>query len=75
MHIKEDHTYSEMIEKSVTQWLDETVKGEDIVNKHGAKLTLEYIDYLNKQIKELEDKNNLKDEFLKRLKRKLSQSK
>lgn len=70
MHIKEDHTYSEMIEKSVMQWLDETVKGEDIVNKHGAKLTLEYIDYLNKQIKLLEDKNNLKDEFLRKLKNK-----
>lgn len=72
MYIKEDNTYSEMIEKSVMQWLEETMKSEDIVNKNGAKVTLEYIEYLNKQIKALEDKNALKDEFLKRLKSKIS---
>lgn len=72
MYIKEDNTYSEMIEKSVMQWLEETMESEDIVNRNGAKVTLEYIEYLNKQIKALEDKNALKDEFLKRLKSKIS---
>ena len=69
---REDNTYSEMIEKSTMQWLEEVVAGEDIVNKHGAKLTMEYIGHLNKKIKELEDKNALKDEFLRRLKSKVN---
>ncbi len=65
---REDNTYCEMIEKSAMKWLEDVTKGEDIVNKHGAKLTIEYVAYLNKKIKELEDKNALKDEFLRRLK-------
>lgn len=70
MFVREDNTYSEMIEKSTMQWLEEVFEGEDIVNKHGAKLTMEYIAHLNKKIKELEDKNALKDEFLRKLKSK-----
>ena len=68
MFIKEDNTYNEMRENSMMQWLNELVTGEDIVNKGGAKVTLEYIDYLNRRIKELQEKNMLKDEFLKKLK-------
>lgn len=69
---REDNTYNDMIKKSTMQWLEELVQGEDIVNKHGAKLTKEYIEHLNNKIKELEDKNRLKDEFLKRLKSKVN---
>ncbi len=68
MFIKEDNTYNEMRENSMMQWLNELVVGEDIVNKGGAKVTLEHIDYLNRRIKELQEKNMLKDEFLKKLK-------
>lgn len=70
MFIKEDNTYQNMIEKSTLQWLDQTLESEDVATRHGAKLTLEYIEHLNKKIKELEDKNALKDEFLRRLKQK-----
>lgn len=70
MFVREDNTYNDMIEKSTMQWLKETVEGEDVVNRHGAKLTMEYIEHLKKEIKNLEDKNNLKDEFLRRLKSK-----
>lgn len=70
MLIKEDHTYQEMIEKSTLKWLEELQQSEEVVNRHGAKLTLEYIEALHKQIKELEEKNRLKDEFLKRMKSK-----
>ncbi len=68
MFIKEDNTYNEMRENSMMQWLNELVTGEDIVNKGGAKVTLEHIDYLNRRIRELQEKNMLKDEFLKKLK-------
>ncbi len=67
---KEDNTYNEMREKSMMQWLEQLKDCDDVVNKHGAKLTIEYIAHLNKKIKELEHSNALKDEFLKRMKNK-----
>lgn len=70
MFTREDNTYQEMIERSTMQWLEQSLESEDLVVRHGAKLTLEYIQQLNKKIKELEDKNALKDEFLRRLKNK-----
>lgn len=68
---KEDNTYNEMRESSMNQWLNDLLHGDDIVNKSGAKLTLEYIEHLNEKIKALEAKGALKDDFLKRLKQKL----
>lgn len=72
VYIKDDNIYSEMRKNSAVQWLTELTSSDDVVNKHGAKLTLEHIEALNKKIKELEDKNALKDEFLKRLKQKVN---
>lgn len=71
---REDNTYNSMIEKSTMQWLEEVVTSEDLVNKHGAKLTIEYIEHLNKRIKDLEDANKLKDEFLRKMKNKLNET-
>ena len=68
MFIKEDNTYNEMRENSMMQWLNDLTGSENVVDRGGAKITLEYIDYLNRKIKELEAKNILKDEFLKKLK-------
>lgn len=72
VYIKDDNIYSEMRKNSAVQWLTDLTSSDDVVNKHGAKLTLEHIEALNKKIKELEDKNALKDEFLKRLKQKVN---
>ncbi|MBU3810454.1 MAG: hypothetical protein H9893_02185 [Candidatus Niameybacter stercoravium] len=72
MYFKQDNTYNEMRKNSTMQWLTELLESEDVVNKNGAKLTIEYIEYLNHKIKELEDKNALKDEFLKKLKSKVN---
>lgn len=74
MFMREDNTYNEMRKHSAMQWLTELLDSEDIVNKNGAKLTIEHIEYLNKKMKELEDKNALKDEFLKKLKSKVNNS-
>lgn len=70
MFIKEDNTYNEMRESSTMQWLNELSESDHVVNRGGAKVTLEYIEYLNRRIKELEAKNALKDEFLKKLRHK-----
>lgn len=75
MFFKEDNTYNEMRESSMKQWLGELLEGDDKVNKYGAKLTLEYLDYLDKKMKELEKQNALRDEFLKRMKNKLNDAK
>lgn len=72
MYIKKDNTYNDMKKNAAIQWLGEVVESEDLVDKNGAKVTLEHIAYLNKKIKELEDANALKEEFLKKLKAKLS---
>ncbi len=70
MFIKEDHTFQDMRKNSTMQWLEEVQAGEDLVNKHGAKLTIEYIESLQQEIAKLQDQIVLRDEFLKRLKKK-----
>lgn len=71
MFFREDNTYNEIREKSMRQWLTDLEQSEDVVNRGGAKLTLEYLEYLNRKIRELEDKNKLKDQYLKKMKEKL----
>lgn len=68
MIIKEDNIYNETREKSIMQWLDEMSKHEDLAVRDGVKVTRDYIEYLKSQIVILEEKNKLKDSFLKRLK-------
>lgn len=68
MFIKEDNIYNETREKSIMQWLAEMSKHEDLAVRDGVKVTRDYIEYLKGQIKVLEEKNQLKDTFLKRLK-------
>lgn len=68
MIIKEDNTYNDIREKSMKQWLNELAESEDIVNRGGARLTLDYLEHLDRKIKELEDKNALKDKYLKKMK-------
>ena len=72
MFIKEDNTFNDMRKNSTIQWLEQLLDGEDVVNKHGAKLTLEYIEYLKRKNDELKNQIALRDEFLKRLKSKES---
>ncbi|SHM65945.1 hypothetical protein SAMN02746066_02783 [Anaerosporobacter mobilis DSM 15930] len=70
MFIKEDNTFNDMRKNSTMQWLEQLLEGEDVVDKHGAKLTLEYIEYLNHKNDELKEQIALRDDFLRRLKSK-----
>lgn len=65
---KEDNTYNELREKSINQWLDEMSCHEDIEVRSGVGVTEGYISDLKKKIVILENKNNLKDKYLKKLK-------
>lgn len=68
MIFEEDNTYSEIRERSIMQWIDEMSRHEDVAVRGGVKVTLDYIIYLKKEIERLKDKNNLKDEYLKKMK-------
>lgn len=72
MFIKEDNTYNEIREKSIRQWLQEMSEHEDVAVRGGVKVTEDYLDYLKGQIQELERKNKLKDEYLKKMREKKS---
>lgn len=71
MFIKEDNTYNDIREKSIRQWLDDMSDHQDLAVRGGVKVTRDYIDYLKQKIKLLEEKNKLKDEYLKKLKSEL----
>jgi polyhydroxyalkanoate synthesis regulator phasin len=75
MFFQEDTTFRDIREKSIGQWIQDMASHEDITVRGGAKAVGDYIEDLKKQISMLEEKNALKDEYLKklRIKRKDSQ--
>lgn len=68
MFFREDNTYNEIREKSIRQWLEEMGRHEDIAVRGGVKVNVDYIESLKKQIAVLEEKNALKDKYLKQMK-------
>ncbi len=67
MFIKEDNTYNDIREKSLVQWLDEIENHEDIVVRGGVKLCREYMQFLKDKNKRLEQENELKNSYLKKI--------
>lgn len=65
---KEDNTYNELRDKSIAQWLEDMTSHGDVAVRGGVKVTKDYIDYLKRMIVSLENKSNLKDKYLKKLK-------
>lgn len=70
MFIKEDNTYNEIRERSLMQWLLEMEQHEDIAVRGGVKLCREYILHLQNKNKKLEQENELKNQYLKKLSKK-----
>lgn len=66
----EDNTYNDIRKRSYEQWLDEMQEHQDIAVRGGVKLAREYTEYLEKEIARLKQENNLKNEYLKKLKAK-----
>lgn len=73
--IKEDNTYNDIREKSLMSWLTEVQETGSYNDACGAKLAVEYIHYLQKKIGILEEKNQMKDQHLKKIKQKLDAAK
>ncbi len=68
MFSKEDNTFNELQEKTINQWLDQMSTHDDIEVRSGIGVSKSYIANLKKKIDMLENKNNLKDKYLKKLK-------
>lgn len=69
MIFQDDNTYQNVREQSVLEWLKGLKKHEDVSIRGGSKVAYEYILSLKEQIRLLEEKNKLKDEYLKKMKR------
>ncbi len=67
MFIKDDNTYNEIREKSLLQWLDEMEQHEDIAVRGGVKLCREYMQYLADKNEKLQEENELKNRYLKKM--------
>lgn len=67
-----DNTYNEIREKSLFQWLEEMEQHQDVAVRGGVKLNREYVQYLKEEIKRLEEENELKIQYLKKLKEKIN---
>lgn len=67
MFTREDNTYNEIREKSLAQWLSEMEAHEDIAVRGGVKLCREYIKHLEEKNKRLEEENELKNQYLRKM--------
>lgn len=63
---QEDNTYNDLRENSIRQWLEDMSRHEDVAVRGGVKVTAEYLEDLKKQIRQLEEKCALKDDYLKK---------
>ena len=68
MIFQEDHTFRDLRERSVQDWLCQMEQHEDLAVRGGVKVTREYIESLKTEIRRLEEKNALKERYLKKLK-------
>ncbi len=66
----DDTTYNDIRERSFMQWLSEMEQYDDVAVRGGVKLAREYMEYLKKENMRLQDENNLKNEYLKKVKMK-----
>lgn len=68
MFEKEDKTYDELRKKSIEQWLNDMSYHKDIEVRGGVRVTQGYIVDLERKINSLEQKNELKDKYLHKMK-------
>ena len=67
MFYKEDNSYNDIRERSLVQWLDEMEQHEDVAVRGGVKLAREYMKHLQAEIKKLQEENELKNSYLKKM--------
>ena len=67
MFYKEDNSYNDIREKSLSQWLDEMEAHEDVAVRCGVRLAREYMEYLKEENIKLKHECDLKDKYLKKM--------
>ena len=70
MYFPDKSEYQDIREKSLMQWLDEMEQHSDVAVRGGVKLTREYVQHLQEEIRRLEEENQLKAQYLKKMKEK-----
>ena len=73
MYFNDKSEYNDIREKSLEQWLNEMEQHPDIAVRGGVQLTREYVQYLQDEIKRLHGENDLKLEYMKKIKAHVAQ--
>lgn len=68
MYFTDKSEYNDIREKSLDQWLNEMEQHPDVAVRGGVKLTREYVQYLQDEIARLKSANDLKAQYMKKLK-------
>ena len=63
----EDNTYRDLRERSLMQWLEEMEAHEDMTVRGGVRLCREYIQSLKEENRRLQEQNELKNQYLRKL--------
>lgn len=69
MYFTDKSEYNDIREKSLMQWLDEMEAHEDVAVRGGVKLAREYVQYLQNEIAQLQHANDLKSQYMRKLKK------
>ena len=67
MFIQDDTTYNDIRRKSLLQWLEEMEQHGDVAVRGGVKLCREYIQHLDEKNERLQQENELKNSYLKKM--------
>ena len=67
MFIQDDNTYNDICKRSLEQWLQDMEAHEDVAVHGGVKLCRDYMKQLEDRIKRLEEENELKNRYLKKV--------
>ena len=63
----EDNTYRDLRERSLMQWLEEMEAHDDMTVRGGVRLCREYIQSLKEENRRLQEQNELKNQYLRKL--------
>lgn len=69
MFEREDTTYNDLRKNSFFSWLEELENNEDIAVRGGVKLAREYVAHLEAVIANLQESNELKKDYLRKMSR------
>ena len=63
----EDHTYRDLRQRSLMQWLSDMEAHDDMTVRGGVRLCREYLAYLEAENRRLKEENELKNSYLQKM--------